>query len=190
MVADQLQLRSNPIRTRLRTIDTPTEPRQPRRFEKNKNIALPIASGLPLATSADVQSGCHVAIAGWSIRKEQSELFAADGSHLQRYASRFTAVEINSSFYRSHKRDTYQRWAAAVPQDFRFAVKMPKTLTHEHCLEKTGDGPDRLPARGWRPGRQARVRAGAVAAGPRLRSADRRGILRRVTDARSRRDRL
>lgn len=80
-----------------------------------------------------------VAIAGWSIRKEQADLFAAEGSHLQRYASRFDAVEINSSFYRPHKRETYQRWAESVPASFRFSVKMPKLLTHERCLEDTGD---------------------------------------------------
>lgn len=80
----------------------------------------------------------HVAIASWSIRKEQSELFAAGGSHLQRYASRFTAVEINSSFYRSHKRDSYERWAATVPDHFRFAVKMPKQVTHVRALEDCG----------------------------------------------------
>jgi uncharacterized protein YecE (DUF72 family) len=85
-----------------------------------------------------VQLECHVAVAGWSIRKEHAELFAAEVSHLQRYASRFAAVEINSSFYRSHKQETYERWAAAVPDDFRFAVKMPKWLTHERCLEDSG----------------------------------------------------
>lgn len=82
----------------------------------------------------------HVAIAGWSIRTEHAGLFAGDGSHLQRYASRFDAVEINSSFYRSHKRDTYERWAASVPDTFRFAVKMPRQITHEHRLEHTGAG--------------------------------------------------
>ena len=81
----------------------------------------------------------RVAVAGWSIRKERAGLFAADGSHLQRYASRFAAVEINSSFYKPHRRETYERWAADVPAAFRFAVKMPKRLTHEGCLEDTGD---------------------------------------------------
>jgi uncharacterized protein YecE (DUF72 family) len=85
-----------------------------------------------------VKLECHVAIAGWSIRKEQSHLFASEGSHLQRYASRFAAVEINSSFYGAHKRETYERWAAAVPPHFRFAVKMPKLLTHEQGLANTG----------------------------------------------------
>jgi len=43
----------------------------------------------------------------------------------------FGAVEINSSFYRRHKRDTWQRWADSVPDTFRFAVKIPKTISHE-----------------------------------------------------------
>lgn len=82
-----------------------------------------------------MQLECYVAIAGWSIRKEQASLFAADGSHLLRYASRFDAVEINSSFYGSHQQKTYERWASSVPDRFRFSVKMPNWITHENCLE-------------------------------------------------------
>ena len=85
-----------------------------------------------------MQPEYYVAAAGWSLRKEHSHLFDSEGSHLERYASRFAAVEINSSFYKPHKRDTYEKWAAAVPASFRFAVKMPKWLTHESCLEDTG----------------------------------------------------
>lgn len=81
----------------------------------------------------------YVAIAGWGIRKEQQDLFAVEGSHLQRYAARFNAVEINSSFYGSHKHETYARWAGSVPRQFRFSVKMPRWLTHERCLEDTGE---------------------------------------------------
>jgi uncharacterized protein YecE (DUF72 family) len=81
----------------------------------------------------------YVGAAGWSIRKEHTQLFAAEGTHLQRYASRFAAVEINSSFYQSHKRETYERWAKSVPAAFRFAVKAPKTLTHERGLEEVGE---------------------------------------------------
>ena len=60
------------------------------------------------------------------------------GSHLERYASRLPAVEINSSFYRSHQPSTYARWADAVPPGFTFAVKAPKLLTHERRLADTG----------------------------------------------------
>jgi uncharacterized protein YecE (DUF72 family) len=56
---------------------------------------------------------------------------------LQRYAAVFDCVEINSSFYRPHQPKTYRRWATEVPDDFRFAVKMPKAISHlsqlRHC---------------------------------------------------------
>jgi uncharacterized protein YecE (DUF72 family) len=56
--------------------------------------------------------------------------FPVSGTHLERYGQRFPAVEINSSFYRAHKPDTYARWGASVPPDFRFAVKVPREITH------------------------------------------------------------
>ncbi len=68
--------------------------------------------------------------AGWSLPKACAAGFPAEGSHLARYAQRFNAVEINSSFYRPHRRTTYERWAATVPPDFSFAVKLPKDITH------------------------------------------------------------
>ena len=76
----------------------------------------------------------RIGTAGWNIPQQSRNDFAHQGSQLERYASRFSAVEINSSFYRSHKRSTYQRWALAVPADFRFAVKLPKEITHKRKL--------------------------------------------------------
>jgi uncharacterized protein YecE (DUF72 family) len=78
----------------------------------------------------------HIGTAGWSLPKEHRERFGAGGSILARYATRLNAVEINSSFYRPHKPSTYARWAATVPADFRFAVKVPKTITHEKRLKE------------------------------------------------------
>ncbi|HEX6626779.1 MAG TPA: DUF72 domain-containing protein [Gemmatimonadaceae bacterium] len=75
--------------------------------------------------------GIHLGIAGWAIRREHSHRFANVGTHLQRYATLFNAVEINSCFYRPHRRSTYEKWAASVPEAFRFAVKLPKVITHE-----------------------------------------------------------
>lgn len=76
----------------------------------------------------------HLGCAGWSVSAAMAEQFASAGSHLQRYALRLNAVEINSSFYRPHRPQTYARWAASVPEGFAFAVKMPKAITHERRL--------------------------------------------------------
>jgi uncharacterized protein YecE (DUF72 family) len=60
--------------------------------------------------------------------------FPSEGSHLQRYAACYNAVEINSSFYRSHRPATYARWRDAVPEHFRFSVKLPREITHKRRL--------------------------------------------------------
>ena len=50
------------------------------------------------------------------------------------YARHFNAVEIDSSFYGVPTAATVERWTAAVPADFRFSVKAPRTVTHEGGL--------------------------------------------------------
>jgi uncharacterized protein YecE (DUF72 family) len=81
----------------------------------------------------------HIGCAGWTIPKADQAAFPAEGTHLQRYAARFSAVEINSSFHRPHRPSTYARWAASVPDDFRFAVKAPSAITHERRLTDADD---------------------------------------------------
>lgn len=77
----------------------------------------------------------YVGCAGWSIPGQFADQFPAGGSHLERYARRFPAVEINSSFYRSHRPATYARWGASGPPGFRFAVKLPREITHTGRLK-------------------------------------------------------
>jgi uncharacterized protein YecE (DUF72 family) len=76
----------------------------------------------------------RIGTAGWSVPSQYLDRVPAGGSHLQRYAAIFSAVEINSSFHRPHRRATWERWAASVPAGFRFAVKIPRTITHEAAL--------------------------------------------------------
>ena len=77
-----------------------------------------------------------VGTAGWSIPRALAERAPGTGSHLERYSRRLNAVEINSSFYRPHAFATYKKWADATPADFRFAVKVPRGITHELKLRR------------------------------------------------------
>lgn len=77
-----------------------------------------------------IRIGC----AGWSLPRAGQDAFEPGDSHLARYASRFTLVEINSSFHRPHQRTLYEKWAASVPPTFRFCAKLPRTITHERRL--------------------------------------------------------
>jgi uncharacterized protein YecE (DUF72 family) len=68
--------------------------------------------------------------AAWALPRLVRDLFPPAASNLERYAARFDAVEINSSFYRPHRPATYARWAGSVPDDFRFSIKLPRAISH------------------------------------------------------------
>ncbi len=85
-----------------------------------------------------------IGCAGWSLPKEHAGKFPEGGTHLLRYSGCIGAVEINSSFYRPHQPSTYARWAASVPERFRFAVKVPKRITHGLRLVGTEEAFDRF----------------------------------------------
>lgn len=77
---------------------------------------------------------CRIGCAGWTIPRDVTASFPEEGSHLERYAKVFGGVEINSSFYRPHRQQTYARWGGSVPDDFRFSVKLPRTISHDAGL--------------------------------------------------------
>ena len=48
---------------------------------------------------------------------------------LGHYARHLETVEINNSFYRLPAASVFEKWAATVPDGFRFAVKAPRAVT-------------------------------------------------------------
>jgi uncharacterized protein YecE (DUF72 family) len=80
-----------------------------------------------------------IGTAGWTIAREVADQFPAEGASLERYAARFAVSEINSSFHRPHRLSTWERWRDSVPDDFRFSVKIPKTITHQRKLAECSD---------------------------------------------------
>jgi uncharacterized protein YecE (DUF72 family) len=58
----------------------------------------------------------------------------AGASRLRYYASLFTSLEVNSSFYKIPKAATVEKWRESVPAHFRFTFKIPKTVTHAKGL--------------------------------------------------------
>jgi uncharacterized protein YecE (DUF72 family) len=78
----------------------------------------------------------YIGTAGWSIPRTSAHRFGGIGTHLQRYARHLHCAEINSSFHRPHAVSAYAKWAASTPADFRFAVKLPRTITHDQQLRR------------------------------------------------------
>lgn len=76
----------------------------------------------------------RVGLAGWSNPPSHKASRKSSETHLEYYADHFSCVEINSSFYRPHLHSTYVAWRLATPLTFKFAVKMPRAITHESGL--------------------------------------------------------
>lgn len=87
-------------------------------------------------TAQSLHRRVFVGTAGWSIPLAAADRCSGEGTHLQRYSRVFGCAEINSSFHRPHAVTTYGKWANSTPPDFRFAVKIPRTITHDQQLRR------------------------------------------------------
>ena len=73
----------------------------------------------------------RIGLAGWSeaVSKYRSH-FPAEGAGLTRYAATFDFVEVNVTFYRAVRETTFTSWTEQTPGDFRFSVKLNRSVTH------------------------------------------------------------
>ena len=78
----------------------------------------------------------RVGTAGWSIPGASASRFDSAGTHLKRYSRRLDCAEINSSFHRPHAATMYAKWRERTPPGFRFAVKIPRAITHVQKLRE------------------------------------------------------
>lgn len=70
----------------------------------------------------------YVGASGFSYPSWKPDFYPADArpqEFLRHYAERLPSVELNTTGYRLPAEEQFDRWAAAVPDGFRFAVKMP-----------------------------------------------------------------
>jgi uncharacterized protein YecE (DUF72 family) len=86
----------------------------------------------------------YIGTAGWSVPTKSADRCPGLGTHLQRYARVFRCAEINTTFYRPHEEATHRRWARSTGPSFRFAVKMPRLITHELRLQGAAAALDRF----------------------------------------------
>jgi uncharacterized protein YecE (DUF72 family) len=75
----------------------------------------------------------HVGTSGWNYNHWKS-VFYPEGlkskDWLAYYVQRFDTVELNVTFYREVKAETFRKWYEATPVDFQFSVKMSRFITH------------------------------------------------------------
>lgn len=89
----------------------------------------------------------RIGTSGWTYPHWRGNFYPtslAQRGWLGYYAKRLNSVEINASFYRLPASGTLRDWVSAVPDDFVFAMKASRYLTHMRKLREAGEGLDRL----------------------------------------------
>jgi len=93
----------------------------------------------------------RVGIGGWVFEPWRGEFYPKGLPQAQElsYASRkLTSIEINGTFYRTQKADSFRKWAQETPDDFVFSLKGPQFATNRRVLAEAGDSIERFFASG------------------------------------------
>ena len=87
-----------------------------------------------------MKSRIYIGCSGFSNRDWKGFFFPEElppKEQLNFYATQFNTVEINSTFYRRPRPQTLQNWYERTGEDFKFFIKIPKTITHIKRLKDT-----------------------------------------------------
>jgi uncharacterized protein YecE (DUF72 family) len=89
-----------------------------------------------------IRIGCS----GWNYRHWRGPFYPEKmpvRGWFDQYAASFGTVELNTSFYRLPKAETFAKWRDQAPPGFRYAVKAPRFITHmkklKECAEPVRD---------------------------------------------------
>ncbi len=79
----------------------------------------------------------YIGTMGWSYDFWRSRLYPKDASsdeYLEYYSKIFNSVEVNNTFYRMPRVQVLEGWSEKTPENFKFAVKAPRKITHSQGL--------------------------------------------------------
>lgn len=86
--------------------------------------------------------GFFIGTSGWTYDHWRGVFYPEDLAKTRwfaYYAAQFNAVEINATFYRSFKDQTYINWREKAPDGFRYLLKAPRLITHRKYLENVAE---------------------------------------------------
>ena len=89
----------------------------------------------------------RVGVGGWTYEPWDESFYPADlrkKDQLSYAAIKLTAIEVNGTFYRTQKPETFAAWKAAVPEGFVFAVKAPRYTVQKRVLAEAGESISRF----------------------------------------------
>ncbi len=89
----------------------------------------------------------RIGTSGWSYADWMGNFYpekAKPADLLAIYSRKFNTVEIDSTSYGIPKKSTVEKWYDSVPNNFKFAAKFPRKITHESDLTGIEDISDRF----------------------------------------------
>ena len=89
--------------------------------------------------AAQLSHGVRIGISGWRYAPWRGVFYPkglAQRRELEFASRRFNTIEINGSFCSLQRPDSWRRWYAETPDDFLFAVKAPRYITHLRRLRE------------------------------------------------------
>jgi uncharacterized protein YecE (DUF72 family) len=95
-----------------------------------------------------LEAHVRIGTSGWSYPRGEGSwngIFypAKPKNELELYSQAFSAVEVNSTFYRLLDPQTARAWVTITPKDFAFAIKVWQKFTHPRMFQKaTGAEPE------------------------------------------------
>jgi len=88
-----------------------------------------------------------IGTSGWNYNHWKKTFYPPDvtkSKWLEYYTDHFDTVEVNATFYRLPKAKTFENWYERTPENFQWAIKGSKFITHTKRLKKTGEPLERL----------------------------------------------
>ncbi len=92
-------------------------------------------------STGPAQRRIRLGTSGWSYPDWVGNFYPAGSkpaAFLRLYSQKYRTVEIDSTFYGVPKESSVLRWRDETPDDFKFAAKFPKSVTHESTLASAG----------------------------------------------------
>lgn len=80
----------------------------------------------------------YIGCSGFYNNDWKGSLYPEDAKNkdfLSLYSQKFNCVEINSTFYRNPTAKTLLKWRDETPEDFKFFIKIPKSISHQKRLK-------------------------------------------------------
>jgi len=94
----------------------------------------------------------HIGIGGWDYEPWRGTFYPAGlakAKQLEHASRRLSAIEINATYYKLQKPELYERWAATVPEGFKFAVKGSRFCSNRKVLAEGGAAVERFCGQGF-----------------------------------------